>query len=56
MKTQAGRDASWFAIWFLLLPLFAGCSRESGPTCYPVQGKLTYDGRPLKEAMIVFHP
>ena len=34
----------------------AGCSNESLPKCHPVRGKVTLDGKPLAEAMIVFHP
>jgi hypothetical protein len=34
----------------------AGCSGSTGPVCYPVQGQVTLDGKPLVEAMVVLHP
>lgn len=41
----------------LLLAMFAaGCRKESGLVCHPVRGEVTFDGRPLPEAQIVFHP
>jgi hypothetical protein len=42
--------------WALSLLFMAGCSEESGPACFPVNGQVFYDNQPLAEAMIVFHP
>jgi hypothetical protein len=42
-----------------LLPVIAvicaGCSR-SGPTLYPVRGKILFEGQPARGATLVFHP
>ncbi|WP_437226139.1 hypothetical protein SH661x_004429 [Planctomicrobium sp. SH661] len=38
------------------LCLLIGCSKEKGPACYPVQGQVFLDQKPLADAMIEFHP
>jgi hypothetical protein len=38
----------------LLVIAAAGCG-ETGPTLYPVVGKVTIDGQPAKEGGVVFH-
>ena len=44
--------------WLTLVALVAavGCSRSTGPACYPVRGQVLYQDRPLAEALVVFHP
>jgi hypothetical protein len=42
-------------IAFVGMCLLSGCSGAQGPTCSPVKGRLTYKGKPLAEAMVVFH-
>ncbi len=35
----------------------AGCTESpTGPLCFPTQGKILYDSKPLAEAMVTFHP
>lgn len=46
----------WSPVFLTCLTIVAGCSRDAGPKCFPVYGSVTYDGQPLAEAMIVFHP
>jgi len=39
------------------LSLFlTGCGSETGPQCHPVAGQVLFQGQPLAEAMVVFHP
>ena len=39
-----------------LLGCIVGCSSGAkGPVCYPVQGKVTSNGKPLADAMVVLH-
>ncbi|UUO06393.1 hypothetical protein M4951_23985 [Blastopirellula sp. J2-11] len=33
-----------------------GCSGNSGPQSFPVQGKVTYEGKPLSRGTIIFNP
>ena len=40
----------------LFLSAIEGCSGDSGPTCFPVRGEIRLEGKPLAEAMVVFHP
>lgn len=44
------------AFMLLLATIAVGCGKESGPSCYPVRGTVTFDGKPVPEAQIVFHP
>lgn len=46
---------SWCCAFAVGLLFFLGCSK-SGPVCYPVQGTVLLDCKPLAEAMIVLHP
>lgn len=46
-----------------LLPLLTavlvgvvGCGGPVAPKCYPVRGRVEMHGRPVEEAMVVFHP
>jgi hypothetical protein len=34
----------------------AGCGGETGPTSYPVTGKVTYRGKPVTTGRVVFNP
>ena len=36
--------------------VLAGCGGESGPVCHPVRGQVRWNGQPLAEALVVFHP
>jgi hypothetical protein len=36
--------------------LMTGCSRDNRPKTYPVQGRLTYAGKPMAKAVIMFFP
>jgi len=38
------------------LLLAAGCGRSGGPTLAPVSGTVTYNGQPLEQGTIIFHP
>jgi hypothetical protein len=42
------------AVAAALLVAMVGCG-ESGPTLYPVVGKVALDGKPAKEGGVVFH-
>lgn len=42
-------------VLLLLVTIAGGCGKEPGPVCHPVRGQVTYDGKPLPEAQIVFH-
>jgi hypothetical protein len=35
--------------------LLAGCGGPSGPVCAPVTGRVSFQGKPLAEAMVVLH-
>lgn len=50
------RGGRW--VWALMLIGAAanGCSRAAQPACFAVRGQVVRDGKPLAEAMIVFHP
>ncbi|MBA3480906.1 MAG: hypothetical protein H0T51_03730 [Pirellulales bacterium] len=41
-------------VTMLLTTAMIGCSK-SGPSLYPVAGKVTIDGQPAKEGGVVFH-
>jgi hypothetical protein len=45
---------SWFLL--LLIVVTAGCGRSSRIECSPVDGQVLFDGKPLGEALVVFHP
>ena len=34
----------------------SGCGPADGPRCQPVVGQVLYRGRPVPEALVVFHP
>ena len=36
--------------------VLAGCGGESGPVCHPVRGQVRWNGQPLAEALVIFHP
>ena len=38
------------------LIVIAGCRGLAGPDCHPVRGQVRWNGHPLAEAQIVFHP
>jgi hypothetical protein len=45
--------------WFLVVAIgmaAVGCGSASGVACAPVHGQVLLAGKPLAEAMIVFHP
>src|SRR5437870_521007 len=46
-----------FAGWLLpvVAVVCAGCSK-SGPTLYPVRGKILFEGQPVRGATLVLHP
>jgi hypothetical protein len=46
----------FFAFCGLAACLIAGCSKNAATACYPVEGTVVYQGKPLAEAMVVFHP
>lgn len=39
-----------------LCAVLVGCSQPDGPTRYPVTGQVLYQGQPVAEARVVFHP
>lgn len=47
--------ARLFGPGVLMLVTFVGCG-PGGPDTYPVQGTVTYDGKPVKEGDILFIP
>lgn len=47
---------SHVAAALLATAFLAGCSRPLGPPCFPVRGRVTRDGKPLAEVMVVMHP
>lgn len=55
-KTRRRPAAIRFAALVFAAVMIAGCSRETGPVCHPVRGKVLYDNQPLAEALILFHP
>jgi hypothetical protein len=38
------------------MALLIGCSGDPALVCHPVTGQVTFDGKPVAEAMVVFHP
>lgn len=40
----------------LLAAMLLGCSGNAGPQAFPVQGTITYDGKPLSRGTIIFNP
>jgi hypothetical protein len=34
----------------------AGCGQDAGPQAYPVHGQVFYNGRPVANAQVTFHP
>lgn len=44
-----------WACGMMAVVLIAGCG-EPGPKFFPVRGEVRLDGKPLAEAMVVFHP
>lgn len=36
--------------------LLAGCGGQPGPVCHPVRGQVRWNGQPLAEALVIFHP
>jgi hypothetical protein len=36
--------------------IVAGCGTPAGPECEPVKGSITFNGKPLAEAIVVLHP
>ncbi len=53
-RHEAGFGVVTVAMTMLLTAAIVGCG-ESGPTLYPVIGKVTIDGQPAKEGGVVFH-
>lgn len=51
--TQRGSTMRFSAL-LLILPFVAACSSESGFSS--VQGKVLYEGKPIKGAVVIFHP
>lgn len=41
--------------WLVVLALVAGCNK-SGPQLAPVSGRITLDGKPIKNTDIAFYP
>jgi hypothetical protein len=39
-----------------MLFCFIGCSKNDGPRTEYVEGSVTFDGQPLTNALVVFHP
>lgn len=33
-----------------------GCTPQDGVRCHPVRGQVVFDGQPVAEAVVVFHP
>ena len=59
MSKQSG--IAWMKLaragWVPLLGMLVlGCSGSSGPPRYPVEGSVTYDGKPVPAGQIVFEP
>jgi hypothetical protein len=54
----ANSDSKYWGLcyWFLLLGLFIGGCRKSGPELAPVSGRVTLNGKPLEKADVVFQP
>ena len=48
--------ASSLSLFVAVLFLVVGCTNHTGSKCYPVRGTIRYNGMPLAEAMILFHP
>jgi hypothetical protein len=44
------------ALWAGLLAALGGCGTAAGPACNPVRGQVRWNGQPLAEAQVVFHP
>ncbi|EAQ82059.1 hypothetical protein DSM3645_00055 [Blastopirellula marina DSM 3645] len=40
----------------LVAALSLGCGGSHGPQLFPVQGKVTYEGKPLSRGTIIFNP
>ena len=58
MKTQTNRAIVLFVVCSTMasfIALTAGCG-PSGPKTYQVSGKVTCDGKPIKQGSIVFRP
>jgi predicted small lipoprotein YifL len=45
----------WFTAVAITVFMVAGCGRD-GPELFPVQGKVTLDGKPLADAGVMFLP
>ena len=56
MNVDLHRSRKPLAPPLLLLALLLGCSQPDGPVRYPVEGQVLYQGRPVAEARVVFHP
>jgi hypothetical protein len=39
-----------------VLAVLAGCGGPAGPARHPVRGQVLWNGRPLAEAQVIFHP
>jgi hypothetical protein len=50
------RSRCWFK-WSAAgcLAAWIGCT-PAGPLCYPVRGQVSFEGKPVAEAMVVLHP
>ncbi len=44
------------AVLALSVLLLSSCGEQSGPTTFKVTGKVTMDGSPVPEAVVVLHP
>ena len=51
---RASRSAGVVLVAAVVSVMFSGCG-QSGPTLYPVTGKVQCDGKPVADAMIFFH-
>ena len=39
-----------------MLAVVVGCGGTAGPACQPVRGEVRWNGQPLAEAQVIFHP
>jgi hypothetical protein len=44
------------AVPIVVLVGLAGCAKDSADGVYPVRGKILYNGRPVANAQVTFHP
>jgi hypothetical protein len=58
MPVSSSRFAHWLALPLIAvgIPLLVGCANDGRPETYPVTGTITWQGKPLAGATIVFVP